>query len=173
MESSVLTQIVELLEASRREVADSVSALSDADAARKPSPGRWSPLECMEHIVFVEGVYLGWLEQATVLDTPNRDEEREAWLTARTTTRDWDWQAPNVAMPTGKFVSLSEALAQFHAMRDRTIAAICARELELFSLGAKHSLLGQLNGAELMRVAAGHASRHAAQIREARALLRP
>jgi hypothetical protein len=32
-----------------------------------------------------------------VLDTPNRDEEREAWLTARTTTRDWDWQAPNVS----------------------------------------------------------------------------
>ena len=69
MESSVLNQIVELLEVSRREVADSVSALSDADAARKPAPGRWSPLECMEHIVIVEGVYLGWLERATVLDS--------------------------------------------------------------------------------------------------------
>jgi uncharacterized damage-inducible protein DinB len=171
MESSVLEQLIEMLEAGRRDVADSVASLSDADALRKPAPSRWSVLECMEHIVFVEGVYLKWLENAARLDAPKRDPEREAWITARVANREWDWRAPEVAMPTGRFRTVAEALAEFDAMRDRTVAAAKARESELLSLQAKHSVLGLMNGAELMRLAAGHASRHAAQIRDVRASL--
>jgi len=169
MDSSVLDQLIELLEAGRRDVVDSVALLSDVDAARKPAPGRWSALECMEHIVFVESRYLSWLENATVLDAPQRDPEREAWITARVANREWDWIAPDVALPTGRFSTLAEALTEFNAMRDRTLAAAKAREAELFSLQAKHSVLGLMNGAELMRLTAGHASRHAVQIRKARA----
>jgi len=171
MESSVLEQLIELLEASRRDVADSLASLSDSDAARKPVPGRWSALECIEHIVFVEDVYLSWLEKADVVDAPKRDQSREEWITARVADRGWDWQAPQVAMPAGRFRSVALALAEFNAGRDRTIAAAKARESQLLSLQAKHSVLGLLNGAELMRLAAGHASRHAVQIRAVRASL--
>jgi uncharacterized damage-inducible protein DinB len=171
MESSVLEQLIELLEASRRDVSDSVASLSDADAARKPAPGRWSALDCMEHIVIAEGVYLSWLENGAVLDAPKRDPEREAWITARVANRDWNWQAPDVAVPTGRFRTVAKALAEFNAVRDRTVAAARARESQLFSVQAKHSVLGLMNGAELMRLAAGHASRHAAQIQEVRSSL--
>jgi hypothetical protein len=171
MESSVLEQLIELLEASRRDVADSLASLSDADAARRPGPGRWSALECLEHIVFVEDVYLGWLEKADVLDAPKRDHDREAWITARVADRGWDWQAPPVAIPAGRFRSVPVALAEFNAVRDRMVAAAKARESKLFSLQTKHSRLGLLNGAELIRLAAGHASRHAVQIRAIRASL--
>jgi hypothetical protein len=166
LESSVLKQLIDMLEAGRRDVADSVGALSDADASRKPAPGRWSALECMEHIVFAESRYLNWLENAAVLESPQRDPEREAWLTARVADREWDWQAPEVAIPTGKYRTVAEAIAEFHAVRDRTVAAAKQREAVLFSVQVKHSVLGLLNGAELMRLAAGHASRHAVQIRK-------
>jgi hypothetical protein len=168
MELSVLEQLIEMLEAGRRDVADSVAPLSDADASRKPEPGRWSALECMEHIVFAESRYLSWLENAAVLNSPQRDPEREAWITARVGDREWDWQAPEVAIPTGRFHTVTEALAEFNAVRDRTVAAAKARESQLFSLQAKHSVLGLMNGAELMRLTAGHASRHAVQIRKVR-----
>ena len=169
MESSFLEQLIELLEASRNDVADSLASLSDADAAKRPGPGRWSALECIEHIVFVEEVYLGWLEKADALDAPKRDHDREAWITTRVADRGWEWQAPQVALPAGWFHSVSVALAEFNAVRDRMIATARARESKLFSLQAKHSMLGLLNGAELIRLAAGHASRHAVQIRAVRA----
>jgi hypothetical protein len=74
-------------------------------------------------------------------------------------------------MPTGRFRTVAEALADFHAVRDRAVAAAKARESELFLVQAKHSVLGLMNGAELMRLVAGHASRHAVQIRDVRASL--
>jgi hypothetical protein len=166
VEASVLEQLIDMLEAGRRDVAESVAALSDGDASRRPAPERWSALECLEHIVFAETRYLSWLESAAVLDAPQRDPEREAWITARVANREWDWQAPEVAIPTGKFRTVAEALAEFNAVRDRTIAAAKAREPVLFTLQAKHSVLGLMNGAELMRLTAGHASRHAVQIRK-------
>ena len=171
MELSALEQVIELLETSRRDVVESVAELADSEASRKPAPGKWSVLECLEHIVFVEDVYLGWLQNATLLDAPKRDVEREAWITARASNRDWDWQAPRVALPTGRFETVPQALREFDLVRERTIATATARESDLFSLQAKHSLLGIMNGVELLRLAAGHATRHAAQIREVRASL--
>ncbi|MEO8096930.1 MAG: DinB family protein [Acidobacteriota bacterium] len=168
MELSVLDHLIQILEAGRRNVVDSVASLSDADAATQPGPGRWSALECLEHIIFAEGIYLGWLENAVVLDEPQRNEEHEAWITARVTTRDWKWQSPERAFPTGRFHAVADALAEFHTIRDRTIAAAKARESQLFSLQAKHATLGLLNGVELMRLTEAHASRHATQIREGR-----
>ena len=164
--TSLLEELIGMLEASRRDVDDAIASLSDANISRKPQSGGWSALDCLEHIVFVEGVYLSWLENALVLEEPRRDPEREAWITARVGDRSWDWQAPAVATPKGRFRSMPEALAEFHAVRARTVAAVKARESSLLRLQASHSLLGIMNGVELVRLAAGHASRHAVQIRK-------
>jgi len=145
--------------------------ISDADAARKSAPGKWSVLECLEHIVFVEGVYCGWLQNAALLDAPSRDSSREEWITAHVTDRRWDWQAPEVAHPKGRYHTVVEALAEFNEVRDRIIAAAREGESKLFVLQAKHSRLGMLNGAELLRLAAAHTRRHAEQIRLERRLV--
>lgn len=168
MEASVLEQLVDMLEAGRRDVIESVASLGDADAGKKPAPERWSPLEIIEHVVIAESRYLSWLEESPVLDSPQRDPQREAWITTHVADRGWDWQSPPVGFPTGKFRTVAGALSEFNAMRDRTIAAAKMREPVLFSVQAKHSVLGVLNGAELLRLAAGHASRHAVQIRLSR-----
>ena len=172
MKPSILDQLLELLETGRDNVANSVSSLSDADAAKRPALGRWSALECMEHIAFVEGVYLGWLESAVVLAEPKRDEEREAWITAHVRNRERLAQTPPMAEPKGNFTTVAEALTEFHAVRDRVLAAVRERDSKLVLLQANHPALGLLNGVELVRLIEAHASRHASQIRHAKESVR-
>jgi len=168
MKPSLLDQLLELLDTGRLNVAESVSSLSDVDAAKRPALGSWSALECMEHIAFVEGVYLGWLVGTVVADEPKRDEEREAWITAHVRNREPLAKTPPMAEPTGKFTTVAEALTEFHAVRDRVLAAVRERDSRLMSLQANHPALGLLNGVELVRLIEAHASRHAVQIRTAR-----
>jgi len=125
----------------------------------------------MEHIICVEDVYLGWLENAKTLDEQKRDEDREAWITAHVRNRERLAQTPPMAEPKGRFTTVAEALLEFHAIRDRALGSARERELQLVSLQAKHPALGPLNGVELVRLVEAHASRHATQIREAKASL--
>jgi hypothetical protein len=43
--------LVEALEAGRQDLLEAVANLNDGEAAAKPSPERWSVLECIEHVV--------------------------------------------------------------------------------------------------------------------------
>jgi hypothetical protein len=68
--------------------------------------------------------------------------------------------------PRGRFTNLDNALAEFNTARDRSLQFVREQGGLLYSIGAKHPFFGKLNGAELIQLIDGHASRHAAQIRE-------
>jgi len=162
---------VKNLEASRDEFIAAASGLTDAQAKQQPEPGRWSLLDCAEHIVITEGRFLNWLETAETEGAPARDPEKEAQLAARVSSRTSRAQAPDPAKPVGRFATLADALAEFQAARARTIQFAVATGDGLYSLATKHPFFGSLNGAELVVLIAGHSRRHAAQAREVRAQL--
>ncbi|MEI9812038.1 MAG: DinB family protein [Acidobacteriota bacterium] len=154
-----------VLEDGRADVLAAIQGLSDDVAATKPAPDRWSPLECMEHIVVVEDRFLGWI--ATGSDTPPPlDEEKGARLFGMATDRSFKAQAPEAVIPTGKFATVAEAMEAFNGARDRTVQIARARGAELMGVGVKHPRFGEMNAADLVHLIAGHACRHAAQIRE-------
>jgi hypothetical protein len=162
---------IQLLEDSRRDFLASLNGLPEAQAAIAPEPGRWSALECVEHVANSEGRFLGWLENAAVEGAPPADKEKEAALAARMSNRATRVQAPDVVRPAGRFATLADAIAEFEATRARTIQLVAARGADLYSLAAKHPFFGPINGAEVVILIANHARRHAEQIREVRAAL--
>lgn len=165
------SEIVKCLEDSRADFRAAAEGVSEAQAAVRPEPGRWSVLECVEHIVVAEGRFLGWLQNPAADPAPPMDKEKEAKLLLGVSGRSQRVNAPDPVHPTGRYPTLSEALAQFDAVRANSIQFAEKTGTGLYSLAAKHAFFGPVNGAEVMVLIAAHARRHAAQIREIRAAL--
>jgi len=165
------SEIVQILERSREEFNAAAIGVTEAHALTKPEPDRWSVLDCVEHVAFVEGRFLGWLQAAPRENAPPLDKQKEADLGVRVPNRSVRAQAPEAARPTGRYASLAEALDQFNAARDKTIEFAEACGPDIYALALEHPRFGKLNGMEFLMVVAGHARRHAEQIRETRTVL--
>jgi hypothetical protein len=166
------SEIVKCLEDSRADFRAAADGLSESQAKVRPEAGRWSVLECVEHIVVAENRFLGWLQNPPVAEpAPPMDKEKEAKLLMGVSGRSQRVQAPEPVHPTGRFATLAEALAQFDDTRAKSIQFAERTGAGLYSLAAKHAFFGPVNGAEVMVLIAAHARRHAAQIREIRAAL--
>ena len=79
-------------------------------------------------------------------------------------------KAPDPTLPTGRW-TLAEAIDEFNARRSRSIRFAEEHCDDLYSLATEHPRFGPMNGVELLIITAGHAQRHAEQIRETRAAL--
>ena len=159
-----------MLKSSHKHFEASLEGLSDAAALRKPAEHHWSAIDCVEHICIAEGLGLKRLESAEAGD-PQVDSAREQHLAAQVLQRDSKIAGPPVTMPTGRFATIAEALAEFGAVRGRTIA-FAASCPNLSCLRVTHPVFGPLTGREYVVLIAGHARRHAAQISEIREQLR-
>jgi hypothetical protein len=171
MASEAPSNIVEILESSRQEVNQAAASVPETQINVRPEEGRWSVLECVEHVTFVEERFLGRLEQAQRVETPRVDKQKEAEVLARVASRANRAEAPEAARPVGRFTSLAQALEQFNAARSRTVRFADSRAEDLYWLSADHPRLGSMNGPEWLMLIAAHARRHADQIREVRAAL--
>ena len=160
--------VIEALESGRKDFLDAVEGLTEAASQLKPATDRWCVLECIEHVVTVEERFQGWLQNGS--GTPSvRNPENETRLFAMLTDRTTRVSAPEAVVPSGRYHSLAEALDSFNAARERSLSIVKEREATLYSIGAKHHRFGELNGVEVVNLMAGHARRHAEQIRETRA----
>jgi len=165
--------LIAILEAGRRDFLDAAREISPEQASAKPAPNSWSVLECIEHVTAVEDRYLSWISSGTAV-APHRNSEKEMRLFMTIRNRLTKVEAPDVVRPRGRFGTLAAALAEFEAVRDRSVQLVQERGDALYSIGAKHPYFGKVNGAELIQLIDGHARRHADQIRETgEALLTP
>jgi hypothetical protein len=165
------SEIVDNLEKSRQEFHRAVAGVSESHATRHPEPGRWSVLDCVEHVTIVEERFLGYLESAPRLPEPRVDKQKEADLAARIPNRANKADAPEPVRPVGRFTTLAQALERFNGVRARTLQFAEGRSADLYHLASEHPRFGPLNGMEFLIIIAGHARRHAAQIHEVRAAL--
>ena len=156
------------LEGGREALRRAVDGLSEDGAARVPEAGKWSVLECVEHLVVAEE-YLYWqIVSATGADGPMRNDAREAQIVARAADRTRVVPAPDVALPAGRFSKLAEAMGRFEESRARTIQYVenCAEDLR--ARITTHPIIGKVNSYETLLILAAHPHRHAKQIDEIR-----
>ena len=165
------SEVVQALETSRRELQVALEGLSDEQAKLPPGPGRWSVLECLEHIVIAERRFVGWLENPESAPPPPANKEKETALVTQVSSRERKAQAPPPGVPTGRFTTLAEATRAFDTARAHSIAFATEKGSQLYSLCARHPFFDLLNGTELMLMMAAHCRRHIAQIRETRSEL--
>ena len=136
------------------------------DPSAAPSADCWSVLQCVEHVVAVEERFFDKLQTAGHTGSGQSDAKREAGLAARITNRSTKSVAPEWVQPRGRYATVDEALAQFNAARECTIRYTEDHFGELYLVSMDHPRFGRLNGVELLVLMAGHAERHAQQIRE-------
>jgi hypothetical protein len=122
-------------------------------------------LECIEHVITVEERYLNWICNATEVTT-QRNAEKEIRLFTIVRSRLTKAEAPEAIRPRARFVTLTAALAEFNAVRDRSVQVVEERGERIYSVGANHPYFGNVNAAELIQLIDGHARRYADQIRE-------
>ena len=165
------TEIVDMLEQSREDFRAAVAGVSESLAKTRPEAERWSVLDCVEHVATVEEMFLKRLASGEYTESPPEDTAKEASLAARIVDRSSRRQAPETALPKGRFASLTEGLEQFDTARGRSLQFARERAADLYTLASMHPAFGPLNGVEALIIIASHSRRHAEQIREARAAI--
>lgn len=155
------------LEKARAELVAVVSSLTEEQARTRPAPGRWSVLECLEHVCYVERRFLHMVRESEAERPAERDAAKEAALMERVTDRSNPRTAPEAVHPFGRYQSISEALQDFNSVRDETLRFASEEGVSLLSRSARHSVFGRLNGVETLILIECHGRRHTAQIRDA------
>jgi len=156
------------LESARAELIVVVHGLTDEQARTRPAADRWSVLECLEHVNFVERRFLGMVKASEAGTPAKRDAEKEAKLMAVVVDRSNRRTAPEAVRPTSKYTSISEAVEEFNAVRNETLRFAAEQGANLLTRTATHPVFGLLSGAEALLLIANHGRRHTAQMREAR-----
>lgn len=155
------------LESARAELIAVVSSLTEEQARTRPAPDRWSVLECLEHVCYVERRFLRMVRESEAGRPAERDAAKEAALLERVTDRSNRRTAPEAVHPAGRYRSISQALQDFNAVRDDTLQFASEEGVNLLSRSARHLVFGPLNGVETLLLIGCHGRRHTAQMREA------
>ena len=153
------------LQESANALGEAVSTLSDEQARIAP-PGRWSVLECIEHITLVQDGFSSRIRSSPLGVERVADPEHEAELHRAVQSRERTFPAPPVVVPRNQFATLAEAMAHFQQSHRKVSARMRRVEPQLRSLQVQHPALGLLSGYEAFLVISGHTLRHVAQICE-------
>jgi hypothetical protein len=171
MEALEKTQILQALENGREAILEALSGVTEDHARRSPGPGRWSVLECAEHVAVAEDLLFSRITQATASATPCANKAREAAILAHGADRTNPRESPEEGKPTGRFSTLTEAVQHFHTSREETVRFVEDCRDDLRAKVALHPLAGPVNCYEMLLIMAVHPRCHADQIREIKAAL--
>jgi hypothetical protein len=159
------------LEQGQQALLDVLHGVSEGLALRNPAPGRWSVLQCVEHVAISEDYLFERIVTAHSSDTPMVNAQREARIVSRGLNRMIRVPSPDVGKPTGRFSTLSEAIRCFQVSRERTIQFVRNCNEDLRAKLTAHPLIGVVNCYELLLMMAVHPRRHAMQLEEIKATL--
>ena len=168
MDANEKREIIDKLEAGRETLVHAIHGITEEDAQRKPDEGRWSVLECMEHIAIAEEHMFGLITCASMMERPLVNKGREALIRKRGADRSRKVEAPDIAKPGGRFRTLDDATQYFLASRRRTVEFVESCNTDLRAMLATHPVAGQVNCYEMLLIMSVHPVRHAEQIAELR-----
>ncbi len=164
------TYVLELLRSTQTALHEAVANLSDAQAVYTPVAGRWSVLDCLEHIVLVEAGIFGRIQTGmdAATDPDRRAEIRVSDVDVIKAVRSRTFQiaAPTPFVPTDRFADIAGALAAFDAGRNKAIAWVETVTGDLRTHYFVHMVLGTLDAYQALLVIASHGERHRKQIEE-------
>jgi len=166
METREREDLLVKLRIGRSELLAVLADVNDEFAARIPSPGSWSILNCVEHLAISEEYLFSQIGSSQSSDAPPLNRLREAVIVARGMDRTKTVQSPEVGLPIGRFATLSEALQYFLKVRERTIQFVEQCTDDLRCKRTSHPLIGEVNCQEVLLMISVHPRRHVKQIEE-------
>jgi hypothetical protein len=163
--------ILKELAIGRDALLESLRGLPEQLSVVSPGPGRWSVIECVEHVAVSEDFLLARMNQAERSEVPVVNQKREAAILARGADRSTAVMSPEIGHPKQRFATLAAAVKNFLAARDKTVRLVETCGDDLRSKPMTHPLLGTINCHEALLLIAVHPRRHALQIQEIRVAL--
>src|SRR5262245_3367842 len=160
------TEILANLKSGPRALLEALTDITEDVAKQSPGPGRWSVLECVEHVAAAEDYLFHQISTAKPSEIPQVNIAREAAIVERGLDRTRRIRAPEVARPQNRFTTLKDALQHFQATREKTIQFVENCLDDTRAMIASHPLIGPANTYEILLIMAVHPHRHAEQIRE-------
>ncbi len=157
------------LEQGRAALLIALEGVSSEMSVQLPGPGKWSILQCVEHLALAEDYLFGQISDAVPSETPLFYPQREAAIRLRGPDRSTRIESPEQAIPCGRFTRLPDALQHFLASRERSIYFVANCLDDLRSRLTSHPLLGKVNCYETLLLIAAHPLRHIQQIQEIKA----
>jgi hypothetical protein len=171
MQASDRQELLDCLADGRRTLLEALDGLTEEEATRVPGEGRWSALECVEHIALVEDYLFARLLEGRCMEDTGINPGREGLIAKRGADRSRRLAAPETVKPSGRYATVAAAVADFELQRERTVRYVESCEEDLRAKLTTHPLLGAVNCYETMLMIALHPKRHAGQIREIREAL--
>jgi hypothetical protein len=165
MNESERQQILDSLGKGSTALFEALQDVSAKSAVRIPGPGRWSILQCVEHVAVSEDHLFSMIIESR-RTAPVINGQREAWIVANGADRSRRTESPADCQPTGRFATIQEAVSHFQASRVRTIRFVLSNNEDLRSRIASHPIVGTVNCLEVLLLMAVHPQRHARQIVE-------
>jgi hypothetical protein len=175
MEQSEKLEILRELRSGRDAFHEAVAGVDEEMARRKPSHGAWSILDCVDHMVESECYLLTRLQAAEHADQPFEKSRREGKIAKLAADRSRRIEAPEQALPRGRYGTLGQALEAFNATRAEVVHWVETCTGDPRRMLTDHPLIvGPVTCSETLIMIAAHPARHAKQILEIReALARP
>src|SRR5262249_48000701 len=170
---STRTFLLSLLRESRETFLGSFAGVSEEQSRLRPAPDRWSVLDTVEHLTAAETLMVKILTTQRVPRKADASNREELFL-AKAADRSRKWEAPETAIPRGRFAGLAEAAAKFTASRDEAIRFVehNREDLRATEVTHPHPAVGVVSTCEMLIIIAKHAERHAKQIEEIRGALK-
>lgn len=165
-------KMLALLKRGRRVLLESLEGVSAETALRAPAPGKWTILDCIEHLAVSEDYLFSQIAGATASETSAIPPQREALIAERALDRTRRFESPEELRPAGRFPTLAASLEHFLASRDRTVRFVEGNRENLRSRVTAHPLVGPATCYEMLLMLALHPLRHAEQIEEIKAGLK-
>ncbi len=166
MSPSERERVAAYLTETRENLLRTASSLSPTQLQYKPAPDRWSVAECLEHIVVVENLILGninnSLQQAPGSSASSFGDDGLRQMVVDRSTR---VKGPDRLMPSGRWPQ-EQLLGEFEATRKRTGDFVAATNAPLRQFGFPHPMFGHLDCYQWLLLAAEHGERHRAQAEE-------
>ena len=163
--------LIDGLRSGRDALLNAITGMTEDVASHSPEAGRWSVLQCVEHVAVAEDYLLSQIAAATHSPAPMVHKERESKILERGIDRTRKIPSPDVARPIGRFHTLSEAVEYFLVSRQRTIDFVENCSEDLRALLTDHPVIGKVNVYEMLLMMSVHPHRHAKQIDEVRSTL--
>ena len=166
-----IAELLDALEASRRELLTVVNALTAEQRDAAPHGDAWSVAQILEHLSIVEDGGGRLISKLMKQAQANGDYEVESSSVLDSLSQfdvvnfDRRIEAPEQVRPKSGLTA-AEGLERLQAVRERLVTALIQGSgLALGTVSYPHPLFGPLNGYQWILVISMHERRHAAQIR--------
>ena len=161
--------LIDELRATRAMFLEGLAGISEEQEKFKPASDRWSIADCVEHVTLVEKNLMRCITDESNASERALRPEKQGELRKFALNRASKRQAPERAVPTGRFGLLAKALKQFSANRDETINYLKNCKDDLHARLFVHPTAGPLTCHEGFILIANHPLRHLEQIHEIQA----